>query len=408
MRRACLLSCVVAIALAAPGRRATAGPSRSSILGGSPTSVGQYPTVVAIRYDLGGGQFALCSGTLIAPDWVLTAAHCVKPSELGVSTQQQVTDIATVIFDTVDLFASGGFGIRAADTIPHPQFTTGQLNRDVGLIRLASPVTDRAPLPLNRAFADAPVGISVTQVGYGIFTVGTQDLGVEHYVTDMLSIPCTPFGRADGALLCYSQQAGTGSCNGDSGGPGFAMIHGVVTEVGITSFGDQGCRSFGAETRVDSVYDWVADQLGGGFRCASDGQCDRKCGGFGNPLDADCPTCTTDGECGADRVCQDNRACGPAPLTTGGLGSTCTTGASCASTSCLTRAMDSLCSEACTPGGTDCPDGFDCLAESGGVCWPTPPESGGCNTGGASSAGGAALALGALLALRPRRQRPRA
>ena len=408
MRRASRTASGTAIAMiaaaAAPVSAAPAGDG-PSILGGDPVAVGQWPTVVGVMVNLGPGQAFYCTGTLIAPEWVLTAGHCVDATDLG--TQQELTAATQIVFDSNDLWRVTGMRVRAAATIPSPHFDISTIDRyDVGLIRLATPVTDRTAIRLNRRVTDAPPGIAVTMVGFGRSTPTVS--GLLYALAGKPSIACTTMNLSDAFLLCFDQQNGTGQCFGDSGGPTLAMIDGVQKQVGIASFGNgTSCVSYAAQTRVDVVYDWIADQLGGEWRCATDGECDPRCGGFGNPRDTDCAPCTADAECGFHRVCQSNRLCGPAPLLPGGLGAGCSSDAGCSSSSCLTRGADSLCSQTCTPGGDGCPAGFDCLADDGGRCWPTPAASGGCTT--ARTRPGAPLFLfaAALLALRPRRRRCR-
>src|SRR5262249_38644517 len=134
MRRPAVLFVVVHLVLV---KLAFAGPGPAPILGGQPATVGQYPTVVAI--EVGGG---LCTGTLITKDWVLTAAHCVTPSVVGLSTQQQVTASVKVHFDTVNIGTAQGMVVGASDTIPDPAFNINNLGSgDSGLIKLATPVT---------------------------------------------------------------------------------------------------------------------------------------------------------------------------------------------------------------------------------------------------------------------------
>lgn len=369
MRRTVVAGCLLVSSVA------LATPVESPILGGTPTQIGDYPQTVAIL--LGG---ALCTGTLIAPDWVLTAAHCVTASELGVSTQAQVTSMVSVHFNA--LRANGGTAVKAIDTFPDPGFNINALgSHDAGLIHLAQKVTDIKPVKLNFDPAQAPVGVAVTMVGYGVSDTTTQTAGTE-YVVQQTSVNCSLQEGTDANLLCFNQTSGKGKCNGDSGGPSFVTTGSTLLEVGITSFGDQNCQQFGADTRVDAEKAFITGHVPNLY-------------------------CEQDSDCQMGHECFEN-ACITTPFAPTGIGSVCTDNTSCESGECAMSGKDSKCTMDCTVGDTtSCPSGFDCLAGgAGGVCWPTPgaQDGGGCCDASGQGAPTALFGIG-LIGLVMRRRR---
>jgi hypothetical protein len=338
---------------------AAAGNLQSPILGGTPTTVGQFPSVVMV--EVGGG---LCTGTLITKDWVLTAAHCVSPAVLGQPSQQAVTQSVKVHFNTVNGLQNPGTVVTATDTIPNPMFNINTLGaNDVGLIKLATPVTNITPVPINFEAAKAPVGIAVTMVGFGATAAGGGGtVGIE-YVVSQTSVSCAGTGAGlDANLLCFNQISGKGKCEGDSGGPSFAMVDAKQVQVGITSFGDQNCVQFGADTRTDAERVFILAHV--------------------PELE-----CTTDADCPMSHQCF-LRKCIVTPFQPMGLGSTCTTGTDCDSGMCAANGGAMQCSMACTVGSAEtCPAGLDCLGASSGAgaCWASVDDSGCCDSSGAGA-----------------------
>jgi trypsin len=346
----------VTVAIAAASS-AYAGTPAPPIIGGQQATVGQFPSTVVI--EVGNG---LCTGTLVTKDWVLTAAHCVTPQVVGEPNQAAVTNSVKVHFGTVDL-KSQGTVVMAADTIPNPKFSINSLgSSDIGLIKLKTPMTTVPRVTVNGDPTNAPIGIDVTMVGFGATAQGGGgNIGVE-FVVAQKSIKCSDVGAGkDTDLLCFNQISGKGKCEGDSGGPSFAKVNGVLVQVGITSFGDQNCAQFGADTRTDAEKAFLLQHIPE-LICAKDSDCPG--GGF----------------------CFQNR-CIAQPFGTGGMGSDCSKPEDCDSATCTSSSDGQKCTEACAVGAADaCPSGFDCIAggPAGGLCWPN--GSGGCCDAGGGGA----------------------
>ena len=292
---------------------------RAPILGGTTAAAGQFPTVVSILIT--AGQGGLCTGTLISPTAILTAAHCIDPGLSGLPSLQAVANATVVRFNSNSAFG-GGFTRGAASVIQHPDKPNFQANdlgqHDIGVIILDSPVNDIAPSPVEFDPTRNLLNVAVTQVGYGLTNPNNQNSAGNLFFVNNAVDSCAPFGLSNTDLVCLNQQDGKGSCSGDSGGPLFGPNGEIL---GVTSFGDQGCQIFGAYSRASFEADFASQFVEGGTPpdCSANSECNlacsddpdcldcqsgdnicvQGCGENGNPEDADCdsPLCGADGAC---------------------------------------------------------------------------------------------------------------
>jgi secreted trypsin-like serine protease len=193
------------------------------------------PAVVAF---LAGG-LTVCSGTLVAPEAVLTAGHCAHA--LGdVPYRVALGSDATHPARTISV----------AEQVLHPRYTGEGQPYDFALLHLAEPVEDVAPLPLStEPLTQADVGAPIRHVGFGVSDPTTGDgAGIKRQVT-------YPITEVD-PLVVWSGAPGEQTCTGDSGGPGLVARAGGERLAAVVSDGPD-CYDAGWDGRVDVVADWV-------------------------------------------------------------------------------------------------------------------------------------------------------
>lgn len=245
-------------------------PHRNPIIGGSVAPNGVYPFMVAL-YD--GGSH-VCGASLIATDWVLTAAHCV------VDESNVVVNPATlsVRLGVNDLSGGGGIYVGVSQVIVHPSWDTTSNNNDVALLQLSAQVTGVAIDSIRVVDQFDPdgigaVGIVATASGWG--NSGTQDDPV--YDPEMLHVDLPILSNAEVNQAQYlngqvfttmlsagSLDGGIDTCQGDSGGPLFVQRYGQFYQVGVTSWGI-GCAAPGnpgVYARLSFYRNWIESHTG--------------------------------------------------------------------------------------------------------------------------------------------------
>lgn len=207
-----------------------------------------------------------CSGTLIAPDVVLTAAHCLDTAKEGASRFKTMSASKLAVYVGDDPLADISSHLYKVNKVKiNPAYDRRAILNDIGLIRLRGPVTepvDPVPaLPAGKGFKKADKGKLINIAGFGETEAGMS--GVKLQVDLHLgSLGCHVAGCFDAGdkatQIAYLQRDG-GPCFGDSGGPAFIKRRGKVYVGGITSYGDDGCDIFGVSTRTDAFEGWISD-----------------------------------------------------------------------------------------------------------------------------------------------------
>lgn len=399
----------------------------SPVVGGSATA--DYLAVPQLRVTYDNGAGGNCTGTLVSPKVVLTAAHCVDAGpdvsvsgiEVRFGPTSSTNSSAVEVIQVADFFFFSNWSLEADD------IALLLLERDA--------VAD--PIPFNTTgLTGGDLGRTMTFVGWGITSGGGTDSGVKR----VGSAPLTSFQSS--VVLRYGD-TNSATCSGDSGGPGFMTVGGTQKIVSVTSFTTNDCDlAIGGAGGVrvaaykDVIANYIADNdlpvlpevaftepqdgasIRDGFQIRVDATDDTRVERVEIFINGEISSTSTSapyadfgeglapGPATIEARAYDNRgdmtsATINVDIVAGSaVGETCGGNEDCASDLCATLDSQSLCTQLCTS-DDECPEGAECRDDAG-ACWPVS-DSGGCRASGSPDL--SALAFGLVLLLLVRRRR---
>lgn len=247
--------------------------AKTEVVRGVAVPDGKYPFVTAIGLADASGNLKrqFCGGSLIAPSYVLTAAHCVAGMKLE--------SIAVVVGQAA--FGSGqGEARTLAAIMIHPAYNNRSLKSDVAVLRLNAPISSIAPAAVvganDGSFEWAGTGLTV--VGWGNTVRSTLHRNKVRYpdrlkegaISVVSDASCAKkwhkvgFGKKfESTLLVCTTARRFGV--GDSGSPLFSVVGGSFVQVSLVSGGFVGTKKkisdFGPQLSAPSIADFIASSI---------------------------------------------------------------------------------------------------------------------------------------------------
>ncbi|MBL8677667.1 MAG: S1 family peptidase [Myxococcales bacterium] len=253
------------------GCAAEVGQSSQAIFGGVEDST--HTNVVGIAI-VGGGGFGTCTGSLIAPNLVLTARHCVSEISGDGIVCSRFTQNGTTYEPSLAAapYSAGTFAVTTDQAITQsaryyrvaevwvPENTTNQpmCGRDIALLRLTGSIPGITPIEPRLDIAPR-VNDTFTASGFGA-TNGRGGGSGTRRMREGLTVQHVGLAQARPGLTVLTAEewlADTGTCQGDSGGPALDETGAVF---GILSRGDANSCNSPVYTRVDSYAAWIRER----------------------------------------------------------------------------------------------------------------------------------------------------
>uniref|UniRef100_G1N5J9 Peptidase S1 domain-containing protein n=2 Tax=Meleagris gallopavo TaxID=9103 RepID=G1N5J9_MELGA len=265
-----MLALLVPLLLLAGGCHAAVLPGGSRVVNGQDAVPYSWPWQISLQYERDGTFRHTCGGTLIAPDWVMTAAHCISS-----------TLTYEVVLGEYDMSSAEGpeqrIPVAADDIFVHPKWNSFCVacGNDIALLKLRRNAVLNDYVQTGRlppAGTVLPNGYPCYLSGWGRLTTGgplpdkLQDALMPVVDHEQCTQPDWWGSLAIRTTMICAGGAEQAGCNGDSGGPlncqaedGHWEVHGIASFV--SALGCDTPKKPTVFTRVSAFEDWIAETM---------------------------------------------------------------------------------------------------------------------------------------------------
>ena len=265
------------------------------VVGGNGADISWFP----YQLSLLKANFRICGASLIAPDWALTAAHCLPEA---MADPAGASSLYRVVYGSTDVALGLGEGkvVSVQAVVIHPDFVADTLESDVALLKLQFEVpigsgSGATTIPLAGSGEDAQLGQDAYVSGWGTTQEDCDScspVNLHYAAVDIRAgadeATCVAYSTSKfnpRTMLCAGCADGSkDACQGDSGGP--LAVNGAGGHpllVGIVSWGIGCGRQFfpGVYTRVSTFSPWIQEVTASAAvvssRCNENPQLDLDC-----------------------------------------------------------------------------------------------------------------------------------